>query len=87
MALLDWNVDKSERLSSKSNDPVNNPPHYAGGYSNGAEVIDIAEVLPYNRGAAVKYLARAGKKDNEIQDLQKALWHIKREIERMGGSA
>ncbi|MFI6049029.1 DUF3310 domain-containing protein [Streptomyces violascens] len=66
---------------------MNNPSHYTDGYSNGAEVIDIVEALPYNRGAAMKYLARAGKKENEIEDLQKALWYIKRELARMGGSA
>ncbi|OZD23849.1 hypothetical protein CH253_08310 [Rhodococcus sp. 06-156-3C] len=68
-------------------DPIN-PQHYQG-FSNGAEVIDIVENLPYNRGAAVKYLARAGKKAiaDELEDLNKALWYVKREIlktERLG---
>lgn len=63
---------------------VHNPPHYTG-FSNGAEVVDIAENLPFNRGCAVKYLARAGKKhpDRELEDLKKALWFVAREIERL----
>lgn len=63
---------------------VNHPPHYTG-FSNGAEVIDITENLPFNRGSAIKYLARAGKKnpDRELEDLKKALWFVAREIERL----
>lgn len=66
-------------------DMVSHPAHYADGWSNGAEVIDIAEHLNFNRGNAVKYLARAGKKDpeREIEDLRKAAWYIAREIARL----
>lgn len=62
-----------------------NPAHYKDGYSNGAEVIDIVENLTYNRGAAVKYLARAGKKAiaDELEDLNKAKWYVEREIDRV----
>ncbi|KPC91090.1 hypothetical protein ADL27_32385 [Streptomyces sp. NRRL F-6602] len=69
------------------NDEVNHPSHYADGWSNGAEVIDITEHLNFNRGNAVKYLARAGRKDpsKELQDLMKARFYINREIHRMGG--
>lgn len=62
---------------------VNHPPHYTDGWSNGAEVIDITENLNFNRGNAVKYIARAGKKGNELEDLFKASWYINREIERI----
>lgn len=65
-------------------DPVNHPQHYTG-FSNGAEVIDITENLNFNRGNAVKYLARAGAKDpaKTIEDLRKAAWYVGREIERL----
>ena len=68
-----------------------NPKHYKG-MSNGAEVIDIAENLTYNAGAAVKYLARACRIDGDIkgnpaEDLLKARWYINREIERMNSIA
>ena len=36
-----------------------------------------------NRGNAIKYIWRAGDKGNEVEDLQKALWYIHREIERV----
>jgi Protein of unknwon function (DUF3310) len=61
-----------------------NPSHYRG-FSNGAEVIDIAERLNFNRGTAIKYLARAGRKQGEavIDDLKKARWYVDREIQRI----
>lgn len=66
-------------------DPIN-PAHYKVG---GAEVIDIVENLPYNRGAAIKYLARAGRKDpaKHVEDLKKSAWYVAREIERIEGGS
>jgi hypothetical protein len=46
------------------------------------ECIDIVEHLPFNIGAAVKYLWRCGQKGDEIEDLKKARWFVDREIER-----
>lgn len=68
-------------------DPIN-PAHYQG-FSNGAQVIDIVENLPYNAGNAIKYLARAGRKDptKHAEDLRKAAWYVAREIERIEGGA
>ena len=66
------------------NDNVNHPSHYTDGK---IEVIDFIEdkKLNFNRGNAVKYIARAGKKkyENEVEDLEKAAWYINREIERL----
>lgn len=61
-------------------DNVNHPAHYKMG--NGCEVIDITENLNFCKGNAVKYICRAGVKDpsKELEDLQKAMWYLKREI-------
>lgn len=68
------------------NDPVNHPAHYTDGK---IEVIDFIEDkhLNFCRGNAVKYIARAGKKDpaKTVEDLEKAMWYINREIERITG--
>lgn len=68
------------------NDAVNHPSHYTDGK---IEVIDFIEQknLNFHRGNAVKYIARAGKKDpkKEIEDLRKAVWYLNREITRMTG--
>ena len=49
------------------------------------EVIDAIESweLNFSRGNAVKYIARAGHKNDELEDLKKAAWYINREIERL----
>lgn len=70
-------TDKSE------SDPVNHPSHYTA--YEGLEIIDLTEQMSFNRGNAVKYIARAGLKDpaTEVQDLQKARWYLDREIARL----
>lgn len=63
---------------------IDHPSHYNIG---SIEVIDVIEDwnLNFHRGNAVKYIARAGKKnaDKEIEDLEKAAWYINREIQRI----
>lgn len=56
------------------------PSHYDNG--KGYDVIDFCNdyKLNFNRGSAIKYLSRAGKKENEIEDLKKAIDFIQREI-------
>jgi hypothetical protein len=65
-------------------DNVNHPTHYNAGR---IEVIEAIEDwrLGYHRGNAVKYIARAGRKnpDREIEDLEKAAWYLNREIHRL----
>ena len=58
---------------------VNHPSHYQG---NKFEVIDIIEdyKLGFNLGNAIKYILRAGKKNDYKEDLQKAIWYLQREI-------
>ena len=63
-------------------DMVNHPPHYTQ-HPSGVECIDIIEWLPYNIGAAIKYLWRVGRKHDALEDLKKARWHIDREIARI----
>jgi hypothetical protein len=74
--------DQRNNGFSKINDPVNHPSHYTSG---NIEVIDALEdwELNFHRANAVKYIARAGKKDQskEIEDLEKAIWYLKRNID------
>ena len=68
------------------NDPVNHPSHYTS-HPSKIECIQVTEHLNFCIGNAIKYLWRAGLKDNnsDIQDLKKAVWYIEREIARLGG--
>ena len=64
------------------NDPVNSPSHYTNN-PKGIELIDLIGHLTFTRGAAIKYIYRAGNKgtsETEIEDLKKARWFIDREI-------
>lgn len=69
-----------------THDPVNNPSHYAEGRQY--EPIAVIEdwQLNYRLGNAVKYISRAGRKNNAIEDLRKAVWYIEREIESLEGA-
>lgn len=65
-------------------DPVNHPSHYCTG---NIEVIDFImdKKLNFCRGNAIKYIVRAGLKDKNktIEDLQKAIFYINREIKEL----
>jgi len=54
--------------------------HYENG--QGYDIIDVCKdySLNFNRGNILKYVARAGKKQDELQDLRKALDYLQREI-------
>lgn len=63
---------------------VDHPAHY---HADTIEAIEVIEAwkLNFNRGNALKYISRAGLKDpaRELEDLNKALWYLRREIERL----
>jgi hypothetical protein len=62
-------------------DMVNHPKHYN---VKGYEVIDIIEAFGLNfaMGSALKYLLRAERKGKKVEDLNKAIWCIQREIDK-----
>lgn len=68
------------------NDSVNHPSHYNVGR---IEVITAIEDWGFgegfNRGNAIKYIVRAGRKDpsKEVEDLEKARFYIEAEIARL----
>ena len=77
-AIID--LDKGGEVISPP-DLVNHPPHYTAG---GVETLDFIEAkdLNYRLGNVVKYVSRAGKKNTDpVQDLEKAMFYLKREIE------
>jgi len=61
------------------NDMVNHPPHY-NQHPSGIECIEITEHMNFNLGNAVKYILRCDYKNNKIEDLEKAMFYIDREI-------
>jgi len=73
-------------------DMVNHPKHYTSDPS-GVECIDITRHRNFNIGNAIKYIWRAGLKEDsnksirtkQIEDLQKAVFYINDEIKRLAG--
>jgi hypothetical protein len=71
-------------------DRVNSPAHYTS-HPSGIEAITIAEHYNFCIGNAIKYLWRAGLKkesslsvrQKEIEDLNKALYYIQRQIKNL----
>ena len=75
------------------NDNVNHPAHYTNDPS-GVECIEITRHRDFNIGNAIKYLWRAGRKEDPtmgkaektVEDLSKAIFYIKDEIKLLGGT-
>lgn len=70
-------------------DVVNHPTHYGG--DTPYEVIKVIEArgLGFHLGNAVKYIARAGKKDSARadEDIRKARWYVERHLMLLQGHA
>lgn len=64
---------------ARAPDPVNHPPHY-NSHPSGIEAIEVCEHFPFSIGNVIKYLWRAGLKNDAIEDLKKARWYLDREI-------
>lgn len=91
------NVDFKEdifRIRFKMEDNVNHPSHYTWLKDKcGIEVIDITRHMDFCLGNSIKYILRAGRKqdasltDNqkEIEDLKKAIFYINDRIKQLGG--
>lgn len=74
-------------------DPVNHPAHYTSSHAKcgkcGAtiECIWVTETYSFTIGNAIKYLWRSELKGSPVEDLEKAAWYVKREIERRKAKA
>lgn len=81
-----YNIVKPDEVEK-----INHPNHYKWLKDLcGIEPIDIIRHLPYNIGAAIKYELRNGKyeagytaDEKRIEDLEKAIWHLKDEIAKI----
>ena len=73
--------DVEQLIEKYSGDTINHPNHYAHGRKY--EPIDVIEdwQLGFHLGNTVKYIARAGRKDDMVQDLEKARWYLDRKIQ------
>lgn len=64
------------------NDSAINPSYYKTRCP--VECIEVAEHFDFCLGNAIKYIWRAGlKTEDPVTDLEKAIWYIHREIEKV----
>ena len=75
----------SEQISCGQSqfDIVQKPKHYVEGrqYEPIEVMRDWGLLESHCLATALKYIARAGRKENCIEDLRKAIWYIEKEIE------
>ncbi len=74
------NAEEEVHQTGETYDPVSFPKHYADGRN--IQPIDVIDdwSLDFNLGSVIKYIGRAGRKEDELQDLEKALWYLERRI-------
>lgn len=77
--------DKPNQVTIKDNDIVSHPNHYCEGRKYEPKDVIYDWGLDFNLGSAVKYLARAGRKEHNSkeQDLEKAIQYIEFELEEI----
>lgn len=74
-------------------DSVNSPDHY-NWHPSGVECADIAAGFDYLDGNVIKYIWRAGKKqeqgmddsEKQLEDYKKARWYIEKKIKTLEAS-
>ena len=80
-------AELTRAAEQKAIERVDHPAHY---HADTIEAIEVIEAwrLNFNRGNTIKYISRAGLKDpaRELEDLNKALWYLKREIKRLSNN-
>lgn len=86
MGTVKSKLPQTRKPVKRKNDEIDHPVHYTS-LNGGIECIDVVQHMNFCRGAAVKYIWRAGLKggpEKEVQDLQKSIWFLKKEIQRLG---
>ena len=82
---MNWDAEMQGRITNPPPDLINQPPHYTA-HPSGVECIQITEHMNFCLGNAIKYVWRAGLKGDSLDDLKKAEWYIRREIDRVSKS-
>jgi hypothetical protein len=62
---------------------IDHPSHYGGNTIYEAIKVIEAWDLNFRVGNAVKYIRRANEKDTRVKNLQKAIWYLQREVDKL----
>lgn len=63
------------RFDSNSFDPVQRPAHY-NKHPSGIQTIELTRLCPGSLSNAIKYIWRAGEKNDIIEDMRKCVWYL-----------
>jgi hypothetical protein len=85
-----YDYENPKFFNQAQHDAVNSPKHYTS-HPSGVECIEITQHYNFCVGNAIKYLWRNGLKNEtnapaktkQIEDLEKAVWYITREIKNL----
>lgn len=72
--------NSNDNTVKSADDAVHHPKHYTSD-DCGVEAIEVTSLLPACISNAVKYVWRCGKKDEDLQELKKALWYVNYSID------
>lgn len=78
-------MQSADIVATHHTDMVNHPPHYTN-HPSGVECIQITEHMNFCLGNAIKYIWRADLKGSTIEDLEKAVFYVQKEIKRRKNS-
>lgn len=70
-------------MGEKENNAISHPSHYCDGRKYEPRKVIADWKLNFNLGNAIKYLSRAGRKGDKVEDLRKAIQYIEFEIEEI----
>jgi len=81
-------LEEKWKQADRQSDMVNSPPHYSDGNIETIDyIVDVLgeyEAISYCHGNVIKYTgSRLWKKDDPIQDAEKAVWYLNKMIELM----
>lgn len=87
-----WNTTEPQQIldslgeeADSKPDPVKAPSHYIDGRKYEPRLVIQDWKLSWELGNALKYIARAGRKDDEAQDIRKAIEYLKYRLEVVEG--
>lgn len=81
LAGIDITTETESESEPMTNDIIAHPSHYTEGRKFEPKDVIRDWGLNFNLGSAVKYISRAGRKDDILQDLKKARQFLDFEIE------
>lgn len=74
------------KIEHTTNDNIEHPKHYTS-HPSGIECIQITRHMGFNLGNAIKYIWRADLKNDALEDLEKAVWYLRDEIQKRKSEA